>query len=1065
MDSEDHRKNSPSGHESHGVHVCHKCGWPFPNPHPSAKHRRAHKRICGTIEGYKLIDSEEYTHLTLSDDEQLSDEDKRTPSPKIENRSIKEISSGGFGERSNRSEYEVFSDAVAEFSDSGFNPGFEEHLEGGRELDKNMDKFVEGTQSQLLKVDATADTMHPPDNPANTSQLLPEVLERATNQLGSTTPVQDIVSSYTTDSMVSSALDTRTEDLAVGLSSINGSACDFPSINSKTLTDAPEEYINANVGDDGMQCLMTCHGQETDVKGNEENNIDKTLSDDVAVPARITANKESEESKLPEMDRKTSDPVRADGIKSKEEQNEGLGPKMSKHDISPEVESAEHMEAFVNSVHVKADSAQDIDVGSHGGLVQVCKTKGEGNEDIDVLSVANDLPVVDHPEIMIKDFKDHRAVKSNLPLSLGPGEVIRPVEDDTKDTVYEERHSNSYSSKPGESINISSAYSNSLEEGGGNKHIVEEVPVEREADTSEFKVLSGEDLGSSSVDAPLGTIKTESEEVQTNHCFEGLQPHDFDNDLSQNISSEYNTRDLSYVIPTVTSVVDKVNHITDLSGGDNADDHELDKIGKFDKAKNDSREGALEEKLSANRETPPESADNICVPEVDEITNLLGPGDTSDREMAGIEFSDIAGNESTEAVGEEKCAMNTKTTLESACHLSKSQVVANDGMDKVVRNLQESESTYLDRVSDSSKVGIGMSDLGNITQTRSNSQNCQDEDNSEVLAEYVVAVAVSMGAASNHDGDVEVVQKSSENFNLKEPEPLPVDSEFTIKNSANVEDSHSRDGDRGVSGVISSEPLQEEGDENLTKRVGVSAVDISVDSSSQTESLEGNWGSVSVLSNQSDAPVAVDAGALPSTHSQAAEQSEKANSKTASEQHHSDKSDVFDPPSFMTLVESGGGVDQKAAASEIQTVESTQQPKSEDLKAGWFPSLTNVINESQGRKKNEEIIAKVTNWSTGKQHSPLKSLLGEANPETKPKSPSPKQTPTVIQKDETAANNNGASATTVYSILGPEDEAANRDAGKEWNSPARYPTDNKKDKRKVKGKPYWVPFVCCSSVN
>lgn len=55
--------------ESHGVHVCNKCGWPFPNPHPSAKHRRAHKRVCGTIEGFKLVESEANTLLTISDDD------------------------------------------------------------------------------------------------------------------------------------------------------------------------------------------------------------------------------------------------------------------------------------------------------------------------------------------------------------------------------------------------------------------------------------------------------------------------------------------------------------------------------------------------------------------------------------------------------------------------------------------------------------------------------------------------------------------------------------------------------------------------------------------------------------------------------------------------------------------------------------------------------------------------------------------------------------------------------------------------------------------------------------
>lgn len=67
-------------HEGHGVHVCRKCGWHFPNAHPSAKLRRSHKRICGTIEGYKLAGSEENPHLNVSDDEHLSDEDHKPPS-------------------------------------------------------------------------------------------------------------------------------------------------------------------------------------------------------------------------------------------------------------------------------------------------------------------------------------------------------------------------------------------------------------------------------------------------------------------------------------------------------------------------------------------------------------------------------------------------------------------------------------------------------------------------------------------------------------------------------------------------------------------------------------------------------------------------------------------------------------------------------------------------------------------------------------------------------------------------------------------------------------------------
>ena len=131
------------------------------------------------------------------------------------------------------------------------------------------------------------------------------------------------------------------------------------------------------------------------------------------------------------------------------------------------------------------------------------------------------------------------------------------------------------------------------------------------------------------------------------------------------------------------------------------------------------------------------------------------------------------------------------------------------------------------------------------------------------------------------------------------------------------------------------------------------------------------------------------------------------------------------------------------------------------MQAAWFPSITHVANESQGRKKNEETIAKVTNWSTGKQHTPLKSLLGEASLETRAKSPKRKENvaPDLPKGDK-------AAATTVNSILAPESplgQAAIGEIGKEWNSPARYPTEIKREKRK--SRPYWVQFMCCSSVH
>ncbi|CAA6668200.1 unnamed protein product [Spirodela intermedia] len=50
------RRNSISQDQG-GLHVCHSCRWRFPNSHPSARQRRAHRRHCGKIDGFPLIPS------------------------------------------------------------------------------------------------------------------------------------------------------------------------------------------------------------------------------------------------------------------------------------------------------------------------------------------------------------------------------------------------------------------------------------------------------------------------------------------------------------------------------------------------------------------------------------------------------------------------------------------------------------------------------------------------------------------------------------------------------------------------------------------------------------------------------------------------------------------------------------------------------------------------------------------------------------------------------------------------------------------------------------------------
>nr|VDD11480.1 unnamed protein product [Brassica rapa] len=109
MDSQDHinTPHSPGGKS----HVCTKCGWSYPNPHPSAKNRRSHKKICGTIKGFEILDSEmPNQNLDLQEDPSLDDEQK-LPSKDICPRVV-EKADERIGEE------DVFADAVSEFSRS-----------------------------------------------------------------------------------------------------------------------------------------------------------------------------------------------------------------------------------------------------------------------------------------------------------------------------------------------------------------------------------------------------------------------------------------------------------------------------------------------------------------------------------------------------------------------------------------------------------------------------------------------------------------------------------------------------------------------------------------------------------------------------------------------------------------------------------------------------------------------------------------------------------------------------------------------------------------------------------
>ncbi|XP_055813947.1 uncharacterized protein LOC129883323 [Solanum dulcamara] len=993
MESQDHKITTPSGPENHGPHLCHKCGWPFPNPHPSARHRRAHKKVCGKIEGYKLSESEagNSTHSAVSDDEHHSDGDQQTPSPIGRKTSVKD---GSSGDKSYRSEDETFSDAVTEFSDSGISPGMEEPLEGVKSMNINVKKV----DDELMKADSIGGISVSVTDNRHTAEINdPESLESATNQ-----PVAD--------KSLGSKL-----DRPVNVQS------DASPVKSEIPVDASLQEIKETESIEAKQ-VQVSSGQPNDLKGIEAINAGEGLVDAVEASFEVsqsvvsdtdekTSNNESYESKPQEAEGKRSDPLSLSSdllganrkfsvVESKlleaEEQatdsvpneaelqhNEKENPNSADLKLAfseAEVKSLDGVDAYKEHEQLdkaeqdkqristelspyaapilesKAVSPNEIDGGRQMELSDSSKAE-ERREDVHVVSLAKDLPALDNPELL-KDFKDYNKFKSSFPLDLGSSEEIFSAKDDAV---------------------AASEVSQSFVDTGRSDGSISSVALDVSRDqVSEEKV------------AVSAEGKTDSSGLASNP-----------NTLQCGVSSIPNSNSLQE--PEDSSKNSLSSYQEEAKQSTKVDDPVIERTEEtsFTMAE-DNKGGHPENELLAKNETAPVATS--CLSEAIQTAVTLGGSDHDEHEKVRTECPIVAGAETEKEMTKEKLpgvSEGDKTICPVGGH--------NDHAIVTDTTVHESREEICHEASEDSSINKDSKALDSASATGLDSKVISDCD-------------------------------------VKEPTGLNSRVVDTDLYSRVVDNSHAGDVLKSATGVISS-ASQNEGDDKLIKQHDtVSAVDTPLTSSSRTDSLDANWGSISVLSTQSESTAVPDAER---TDTRGLEKSEHDLQKPTSgaEECHPD----------MTLVESGeSSANKKATASEIEIQLNAQRTKTEALKAGWFPSITNVVNESQGRKKNEEIIAKVTNWSTGKQqHTPLKSLLGEA------RSPNLKQVPpSVNKKDETASTK----TPTVNSILSSDaPTAVSKEAEKEWNSPARYPVDIKKEKRKTK--PYWVPFVCCSSVH
>ncbi|XVF84533.1 hypothetical protein PTKIN_Ptkin17bG0044500 [Pterospermum kingtungense] len=1094
MDNQDQGNNHSSGQDSHVVHLCHKCGWPFPNPHPSAKHRRAHKKICGTIEGYKLVDS----HTTASDDEPLSDEDKKTPisqAPKVMESGRPGKSIGGIGAISNRSEGEVFSDAATEFQDSGFGFGRQDSMDYVSKEGMILQKDITPTVS--FKDCKDTDILQPQVNSADGIQNENPVLKNMPILLTGTLERRDLGLSYSKDS----------EDR-------NDSASDMVPFKTEALMDVSEENGKVSAGDRVAECSV---GQENDVNKNEEGKSMKNLSDSLILPSEdageisetvsltdkgpdvtldmvftenmtqlkeefsgnLASKKSMSENGEQETDgagnsgsnlernptdvvasnfehesvssEKTEDVTLESGLSDKivelEENNEKCALNTVINDLSPKFESAKDMDASTATFQVQTDATHGTDSATPINSDEVYGKKEKENESVYVLSVPDDIPVVENSEIKLEGFKDHSRVKLPQLEILASEEIIIEKEDEVRDGVSQGKSDAFQSTQLDEDIKVGTYYVHDAEDsyklGANNEPMVKQVLAGGETDV--IQIIKGSDaLGS-----PVGTGTIENEKDQEVCSLEEQPSVCVSDDLQKTDFSRSMINVLPDVNPVVAHADNETRKLDNEVGTDDREFPERDRNEVLDIAEGDNIRRIDDENYVKNTGVSCESKNDSSLSQTSPVSNLLEV-DNSDDIGTKTEKCDITVVESGDGLEVGYFSMKTNSASESISTPHQSPVTE-EVNNEYVRTLPELEGLDLTGISNS-EDDIKKSEINRDNKVQG---ECAGED-----------LMTSALGDSGGNG----FERTSEDELKKELMHSPSYAEPTSQTSGVVDDSHARESGVDASG-ISTVIMQGEADNGSVKpQLDAPLLDVSNETSSQTDSLEGHWGSVSVLSTLSDNPAVIDTETLPSTGSHEASEAEKANiknSKVASEERHIDKSDEFEPPSFMTLVEPGGN-DKKAAAAEIRTAQNAQDPRAAPLQTGWFPSLTHVANESPGRKKNEEIIAKVTNWNT-KLHTPLKNLLGEGNSETKPKSPNSKENPAVvIPREEKVAKDNGGLLTKVSSILGPETpetEPTNIEAGKEWDSPARYPADIKREKRKVKSRPLWVQFVCCSSVH
>ncbi|KAG5090185.1 hypothetical protein JHK82_048963 [Glycine max] len=417
------------GHEGRACR-CSECRWPSPNPNPCPKKSLSHKNKCGTIEGYELSTSERQTHSNASesdDDEHLSDDDPHSQGPNSLDPGNNEKLNVGTRKFLSSSGDELFLDAIANFSDGAPSPGSKEPLRDSHEWARDVEigniKYQEFSSGSSDFNDI---------NQFNVKGQMQEhsILQRERVKEGNMLEMQGQLSgSHVHPPSSSSITDLRTIeriDDCFGLSSDSN-----PSKAEATPDMMLENKIHT--GENVRPCSLASVAKETNLKENDETKSDSDMFDisifsDNAVSDRIALS-----------DVVNSDSQVARGAFNLEEKNNAdLLSLMLQEELSLEVNSTiSSTNTSTNSVQV--NSAHTIQFATSGDA-KTLQEMGEENVNMFTSPVCDDSADVAHPQNECADFKDHKGVLPQNPLSPPSSEAGKPKQDDLKDSDDEENY-------------------------------------------------------------------------------------------------------------------------------------------------------------------------------------------------------------------------------------------------------------------------------------------------------------------------------------------------------------------------------------------------------------------------------------------------------------------------------------------------------------------------------------------------------------------------------------------------------------------------------------------------